>query len=311
MKAYNKQLSNPYSLRVCSSLEEKQGYFLADFSRDHNSNVHFVWEKKGKAVGSISFRFSDDMHAVSLPEAPFGGFFFYEKISSSSIDSFIKAVSKELVCQGMKSVTISQAPKPYELQADLINYLLFKNDFVQHGLLSHHFFIGKKKIKKLSRNEAVRLQAKSKGCDWRVSHAPISNFSFLSNIRSWNQQKGYDVTIDENRLVQQVSQFPERYYLISLRNKSEVLGYSLGVQLTPGSFYYFLSALNPNVTIKNGGEIMLIQLFNLGAEKKVDFIDLGSSDLGREANHNLMFFKTRFSNDISNKVTWARQLINE
>ena len=66
--------------------------------------------------------------------------------------------------------------------------------------------------------------------------------------------------------------------------------------------------MNPKITLKNGGELILHELFQLAVEQKVDFIDLGSSDLVEGANHSLMFFKSRFGNDISNKITWIKNI---
>ncbi|MCE7053308.1 hypothetical protein LZF95_01380 [Algoriphagus sp. AGSA1] len=309
MKNFKKVINEPHNLRVIPAWRATRDYFLSNFLCEaYQEQLDFIWEKSQKCKAVISFAISESGEAVSLPESPFGGFWIMETLSSSSIEAFISAVLEELGHRGIRSVTITQAPKPYEIQSDLINYLLFKSGFVQKKLVSHHFFIGRKKIKKQLQKETARLQSKSREVGLRISHSNISNFKFLKSIREWNMRKGYEITVDEDRLVRQVSEYPDRYFLTSLANNGEDIGYCLGVKLTSDSIYYYLSALNPQVNVKNGGELMLNDLFKVAVEQKVNFIDLGSSDLIAVANHSLMFFKSRFSNDVSNKVTWIKTI---
>lgn len=270
--------------------------------------LDFVWEKKQKTKALVTFVLTKDGGAVSLPHAPFGGIWVLENLTSQSLDDFIESVLAELIHRGVKTIQITQAPKPYGNQTDLINYLLFKHGFVQGEVLSHHLFEGKKKIKKLAQKEAQKLHGKASKAGMKTEYSSISNFAFLKKISTWNRHKGYEVNVDENRLIQQVSEFPNRYFLITLIKDGTSVGYSLGVKLTQDSLYYFLSAVDPKASVKHGGELILTAFFQLAADQKVGFVDLGSSDLGEKANHSLMFFKSRFANDISNKVTWVKHL---
>ncbi|MDR7129516.1 hypothetical protein J2X69_001853 [Algoriphagus sp. 4150] len=309
MESYKKEISESHQLRVISALKEDKDYFLSNFPCDsYQDQLDFIWEKTQKNKARITFAISLKGEAVSLPQAPFGGLWINDSLSSASLEAFILAVIDELNHRGIHSVSITQSPKPYEPHVDLICYLLFKSGFEQKKILSHHFFIGKKKIKKLAQKESLKIQKKSRDSGLKTSHSSISNFGFLKEIRAWNAQKGYEIVIDENRIVQQVSEYPDRYFLITVSKGGIAVGYSLGVKLTGNSLYYFLSAINPKIPVKNGGELILNELFQLAVEQKVDFIDLGSSDLEEGANHSLMFFKSRFSNDICNKITWVKKL---
>ncbi|MEB2776042.1 hypothetical protein SYJ56_12035 [Algoriphagus sp. D3-2-R+10] len=309
MESFKKEISESHELRVISSLKEEKDYFLSNFPFDnYQDHLDFLWEKKHKSKAHITFAISKSGEAISLPQSPFGGFWIHEGLSSASLEAFILAIIDELNHRGIHSISLTQSPKPYEPHFDLINYLLFKSGFDQEKVLSHHFFIGKKKIKKLAQKESAKIQAKSKNVGHKVSHSSISNFGFLKEIRSWNTQKGYEVALDENKIVQQVSQYPDRYFLITMSKHGVAIGYSLGVKLTSDSLYYFLSAINPKISVKYGGELILNELFQLAVEQKVNFIDLGSSDLEDGANHSLMFFKSRFSNDICNKITWVKKI---
>ncbi len=309
MESLKKEINESHELRVVSSLTEYKDYFLSNFLPDtYQEQLDFKWEKNHKTKANITFAISKDGEAISLPQVPFGGFWIFEDLSSSSLAAFIFAIIKEMKHRGIQSISLTQPPKPYETHYDLINYLLFKSGFEQTKLQSHHFFIGKKKIKKLAQKESLKLKKKYTNSGLKISHSSISNFGFLKKIRSWNTQKGYFVEIDENRIIQQVSEYPDRYFLITVSKDGDEIGYSLGVKLTSDSLYYFLSAMIPNGPVKNGGELILNELFQLAAIQKVNFIDLGTSELEDGANHSLMFFKSRFSNDICNKITWVKKI---
>lgn len=310
METYKKELSENYSLEVSQASLESKDYFLAQYSvSTKGETLDFSFFKKGKKKAWMTVFISEDTkEAISLPHAPFGGIWIDSKLNSEQIAYFLNLVLDELKHRDVKQIEITQAPKPYEENHDLIDYLLFKLGFETQKILAHQFFLGKKKIKKMIQNEADKFQRKTKENKIHVNVSPIQNFGFLTAIQSWNKERGYDVSLDESKLISQVSEFPDRYFLISLEQDGVAFAYTLAVRLTENSLYYFQSAINPGTSVKNAGEILLFNLFKLAGELGVDLIDLGSSDHPDSPNHSLMFFKSRFSNDISNKVTWFRKL---
>ena len=309
MKRSRNDIIDSTQIKISPSGKIQKDYFLSNLAQEGNTEfLDFDFEKNGKIKISISIAITADGKAISIPRAPFGGFWCAEKVSSTTLENFIINLLTELKLRGVKHLKLTQAPKPYETLSDLINFLLFKLEFTQTKILSHHLFIGKKTIKKYLLNERLKIQKKLQTSALTASHGTITNFEFLKQIKLWNSRKGYHVDLDENQLINQVSEFPERYFLIQLDSKEGVVGYALAVKLTSNSIYYFLSAIDSSRMIKNGGDFLLFELFLLAKEEKVDFIDLGSSDTESGANHSLMFFKSRFSNDISNKITWEKSL---
>ncbi len=309
MEGYRKEVIDSHELTVFPSMGEAHSYFLRNCQTvGYSKQLDFCWVKKGKVKASITFAISEHSEAVSLPQSPFGGIFVEVSLSSAGLEMFIKAFLEELRRRQISLVRIVQPPKPYEPNFDLINYLLYKNGFEQESMLSHQFYVGKKKIKKLVKKELSKFQAKARDSGAKFQVGPIQNFGFLQEIRDWNKEKGYESNFDEKRLIAQVSEYPERYFLISILKDGKAVAHTLAVKLTPDSFYYFLSAIQPKAALRNAGEYGLFQLFQLAADQNSNFIDLGSSDTDEGANHSLMYFKSRFSNDISNKITWVLKL---
>jgi hypothetical protein len=304
-----KEISKGLEVVVEPSASNQKDYFLSNFSSQGELDLlDFYLVKKGKKKAFITFSISKDYIANSLPMAPFGGVFILENLKSDSLELFIKEIVSNLKERGVIQIIITNAPKPYEENHDLINYLLFKNDFVQKYLLCHQFFLGRKKIKKRVTQDQSKFQKIINTQGVKIISDSINNFNFLKDIKHWNMDRGYQVNIDENRIILQVSEQRDKYFLISIIDSGIAIAHCLAVKLFPDTLYYFLSAINPKANLKNGGEILLYQLFKLADDEKVKLIDLSSSDLENGINHPLIFFKSRFANDFSNKITWAKNI---
>jgi hypothetical protein len=304
-----KKTPDSYSLEVIAAQGESFAYFLrACVVTDTSEWLDFRWSKNRKTTASITFALTRDRQAISLPQSPFGGIWIDSTLSSQALQSFIIAVLEELRRREIVQVRIIQPPKHYVPASDLINYLLVKNGFVQDGVLCHQIFAGKNKLKNFVETEQTKFDDRAAKIGVTCLASPVRDFVFLEDVRAWNQQRGYGVTIDDIRLATQVSAFPQRYFLISAMKDGKPLAHALCVKLLPNSFYYFLAAIDPNTSLKNLGEICVFQLFKLAVEHGSSIIDLGSSETSEGPNHSLMFFKSRFSNDFSNKISWKLQL---
>ncbi|WP_051287111.1 hypothetical protein [Algoriphagus mannitolivorans] len=309
MKAYKKTIGDSYTLAVIPDPKEDSGDFFMDSrSSEFPRQLEFQFGKNGKPRVSLLIAISNENHAISLPYAPFGGIWSKENVSSEILEDFIREVIDYLKGIGIESLEIIQPPKPYVFQSDLINNLMLKSGFELRKVLSHQFFLGKKKIKRLVQEQSSKIHRKEKESGIKIRAGAIQNFKFLDEIRTWNSSRGYEVTFEEKRLISQVSEFPEKYFLISLSQGEREIAHSLVVKLTSDSLYYFLSAMDPKSSVKSLGDILVFSLFQLASEQKIELIDLGSSETHHRINHSLMYFKSRFSNDISNKISWYRKI---
>lgn len=304
LKNFNDCIVSELELQIVLAVNAERDYFLQGYSLgDESPHEEYRWIKNGKIRGVIAFSFDQNEKAVSLPFCPFGGFFIE---SFFGFDQFIKDVETALKSRGIRSVQITQAPFPYESKADLINNIFFKNGYQIHSIHTHQILFGRKEIKKAFRDQADRLLKKAGENQLKLHYGKILNFSFLQEIELWNSQKGYPMTWDANRLIDQVSLFPERYFQISITSGEVSLAHAVAVKLTSNTVYYFLSAFDSKSQFKNLGELLVLGLLKLAKDEKVDSVDFGSSESEGHINDSLMFFKSRFSNDISNKITWEK-----
>jgi hypothetical protein len=279
-------------------------YFLMDLtSASDSADLLYQWIRKGKVRASIKVSLRSDK-AISSPNLPFGGFWISGPVHSEELERFICKILDHLKSLNCRRIEITQAPKPYEKYSELVGNILFKAGFGVLNIQTHQFFIGKKKIlKEVQKHQEIRKRP-FKHKDISVYRGPITDFGFIRDIRDWNSEKGYSVPFDEARLIGQASLFPDRYFQISVFHKNEPVAHAMAVKLVPESLYYYLSAICPKPDLSRCGELIIQNLFALAVEQKSELIDLGTSEVDSELNHGLIFFKSRFSNGLNNKITW-------
>lgn len=279
-------------------------YFLMDLESESDTTMLYQWIRKGKIKASIKVSVQSDGNAVSLPKLPFGGFWISGSIHSEELEQFICNILEHLKSLHCVRFEITQAPKPYEKYSELVGNILYKVGFEVLNIQTHQLFLGEKKIRKEVENLQEKKNKTAKNKDISFYRGKIKNFGFLQEIRNWNSKKGYAILFDDAKLINQASLFPDRYFQISVFYKNQPIAHSMVVKLVPESLYYYLSASCPQANLSIGGELIIQNLFELAVEQKCDFIDFGTSEIDSELNHRLIFFKSRFSNDLSNKVSW-------
>ncbi|MDN3667927.1 GNAT family N-acetyltransferase [Echinicola jeungdonensis] len=284
-------------------------YFLHDYSPSNGEKYYCAQLfKKQKLKASIYFQFQENGEMTSLKEAPFGGFWVEKKISSESFQFFVEQLLIAIRGLGGRSLEITQAPDPYQPQNPMIHYILNTLGFKMKKMLMHQVFENRKEIKQYLQEKASKNKKKQEKFNLDVEVGPIKNFNFLKDIKWWRTIRDHEYKVDEEKLIQQVSAYPDRYHLVTVEEGGEAVAHVLCVQLTSNSLYYFLPAMNPNNQQTFTGEVAIYSVIQLGDRLGVDFIDLGSSEWQGSANHSLIHFKSKVANNSSNKLTWQIQL---
>jgi hypothetical protein len=309
LKTIKGNIDSSYSFEFTALEGNGQDYFLSQIqSVDEAEYFNCALFKNGVLKLDIQLAVYPDGSAISLPKAPFGGFWVYSNVNSLVFVNFLEELKEFLKSIGVNEFKLIQAPGVYMAYADWVIYFLAKQGFNLEKVLSHQIFEGKKKMKSELKSLQAKFAKKIKEHNIKISIGNIQSFNFLNEIKAWNQSKGYDLTFDENQLIAQVSSFPDRYFVISVSQEGQFIGHALAVKLTSNSVYYFLSAINPKSKVKLTGELIMVNLLRLAVEQKANFLDLGSSEIGGLPNHSLIFFKSRFSNCTQNKYSWRIKL---
>ncbi|MCH7400637.1 hypothetical protein ACFOUP_11750 [Belliella kenyensis] len=304
--------NDSHSFLIKETEGEQHDYFLQAFDA---SDTKLLLEasiiKKGNCLALITFSINEAKEASSLPQSPFGGLWSMGKIESESLLGFIEFVTSSLRNLGISKISIIQAPSSYEKCSALFTYLLFKSNFQLEKVLSHQLMKSKKLIKKWVESHYPKLNKKAKENAYNVKMGNIQSFSFLDEIASWKEDRGHMPHKDLDRLILQVSNFPERYFVITIIHEGKSVAHALAVKLTQDVLYYFYSAINPKNQLNLTGKLLIANLIKLAYEQKVSLLDFGSSEVNELINHKLMFFKSNYAEAYENRETWVKVLSHE
>ena len=298
-----------YEFILQENPREVHDYFLQDYIPS-NGERYFSAKllKKQKCKVSVFFVVLKGALAISIENAPFGGFRVEKRVTSDSFQFFIGELLLALKSMGVTELKVVQPPEPYEQNTPLINYMLKKLGFEVVDIDLHHFLEDKKFIKGFLYAKASKHKKKLKRLNYSVEVGGIKTFNFLKDIKWWVTLRGNEYLVPEEYLIRQVGEYPDRYHLVSIFQEEEVISHALCIKLTGNSLYYYLPAIHPNLQNGYTAEAMLFEVIKLGESLGVDFIDLGSSNLDGQANHELNRFKSRYANNSSNKMVWSIQL---
>lgn len=283
----------------------QEDYFLTGFAPRPLFKASLF--KKGVLRAYCYLHLSQEARAISLPQLPFGGIWILKQVNFELLEEWVAFIQLEVSRLNCQSLTFIQPPTAYEPFSDGIQYLLSKMGFTLDSLLNHQLLLGKEAMQQANCHFFSNKIMTDPQISIRTEQ--FEGLEPLERILRWNQLKGYSPTLSLERLSTQISQFPQRYYLISIHHQGKAVAHSVALQLTARSLFYAYSGFEPQAKIKNLGACMLEQLITLGLDLNVDFLDLGSSDLGTQANHSLIFFKSKFANAYQNKTAWTKQLI--
>jgi hypothetical protein len=279
-------------------------FFLHDQKLDQEKHYYCARLLKDKKLKIILFVAIKEKTAISIPSAPFGGFWIDKKISSEYFEYFVDLVLKELRSMDLSFFKLVQPPSPYQECTESINYVLFRLGFGLEEILMHQFISDKKFIKNILTEKQGKSQRKLKKLGWEIQIGQIKNLGFLQDIHQWRELRNHEFNVREDSLIQQISAYPDRHYIISIFSDKEAFAHVLCVKLTSNSLYYYLPAINPVGQHAFSGEALMFGVIKLAENLGVDFIDLGTSDLTSGINHNLLRFKGKFTNLEANKLTW-------
>ncbi|GGF30098.1 GNAT family N-acetyltransferase [Echinicola rosea] len=284
-------------------------YFLHDYLVGEGERyVCAKLLKKQKVRALIYVVLKADGTAISLNHAPFGGFWTEKRISSDSLQYLVTELILALRDLGANSFRIVQPPGIYGDNNPLVHYILKCQGFQLDGILLHHFLEDKKFIKGFIHAKISKHKKKIKKLHFTVATGNIKTFNFLKDIKQWRSQRSHEYNVQEEKLIQQVSAYADRYFLVSIYHGEQAAAHALCVKLTPNSLYYYLPAINPSLQQAYTGEGLLFEVIRLGESLGVDFIDLGSSDLDGQPNHSLIRYKMKNANNTANKLIWNLKL---
>lgn len=262
-----------------------------------------------KIVGVIYVHINAS-EANSPARSPFGSFLFDAELSSTSIKEFIRFVEAELRQRNVKEFTLKHQPEIYSpTNAQLKQCLMDEGYVIVLEETSAVIAVTEKSFEdNLHRSEKKKLR-KSRKQNFVFEQMPLGQlekaYSFLEACR---EEKGYALSMSLPDLQKLSKAFPERVWLTMLTDKNKIIAGNISILVYDHALYNFYhdhtseyDLLSPVVQLNEG-------LYQLCQQRKIRFLDLGTSNPNGKLNESLLIFKLRLGAQSSPKFTFSKYL---
>ena len=232
----------------------QSGFIVNDYphlSRQDDGNFYLlsaVNQETRQAEARCAFFIRSDQ-ALSPLAAPFGSVEFAECLSDSTLDKFIAALIDAVRIVGANKIRLVNYPNCYApRQADQLVSALLQHQFYpveahQTSFLSigPHTFDSQ-----LIAAERRRLR-KCRDAGFRVAQWPTPAITdVVGFIQHTRQQQGYRMTIQPDRLVALLRDFPDLFPVFTVTDGANLAALAITVRISQHILYNFLPASAPS-----------------------------------------------------------------
>ena len=246
-----------------------------------------------KVLSAIHFQIIEDK-AISLKNAPFGGFENNEKLYQGSINEFIAYVLNDFEDQNIKEIIIKNAPSFYNQNCPIdFTQLLGSQEFEPIAdEINHHIEITEKPMTDLMHAMEKRKHEKCVNSNFKFQKEPISQFDEIFQfIYACRKEKGQALSMKQEDLQNMAMALPESYLLFSVRDGSKLIAASICIVVNSRVIYNFYPA--SKLTYNNFSPMVFLVagIYQYGQKNGVEILDLGTSMLNNKPNESLIKFK--------------------
>lgn len=235
------------------------------------ARIHFFLEKKGDA----------ELHAVSLPESPFGSSECGE-VTYEELNAFLNFVVDELRAKNVDWILIKDCIPAYRYPGHIPVEKLFGDVGFrqQESLPNHHVVVEKEPtLSKVSSSKKRRIRlCQDAGFSVRVSS--IRSFpeiyTLLSECYSAKERRP---SLTKAELEQQVRRFPKRWYLFAVFDNQETIAACIAVQVNARVLYTFYYSSLVTYNFYSPTSLLLYSIYQVFCyAERIDILDPGTSN---------------------------------
>jgi hypothetical protein len=249
--------------------------------------------------------------ASSPHRSPFGSYLFSDAITETELTKFVMFCEAKLAAQSIQSIVLKNQPETYSTERntlllnvlDKLGYIPAKEETSAIiPVTSKTFESG------LHKSEKKRLR-KCRESALTFEIMPIEQlqkiYIFLEACR---KEKGYSLSMSFEEIKKLAKTFSDRIMLTGVMDKNRIVAANISIRVYDHVLYNFYhdhaseyDLLSPVVLLNEG-------LYQLCQKDKIQFLDLGTSNIEGELNESLLNFKLNLGAKASRKLTFTKNL---
>lgn len=292
----------------------KPGLYSAEsFLETNNSlpQLHFYLTDTVRctALGHIAFSI-EESEAISPFKAPFAGFELAPGLASHIILYFLRETLRRLQEKGFRFLRVKIAPACYQPDADLIIESMKHLGFeVKECQIYHAIGVNGELLNhQIASMEQRRLRkAFKESLTFRfVDRAEFpSLFDFIKRHR---EAKGHRLSMDWTELKSAIKANGKNYLVAGVYKENQLIAASILVRVSNNVIYNFCPAHDANFNTLSPMVFLIHSVYNWCQQEGIDWIDLGTSQLGNRENKSLVSFKKHMGGQPFESITFRKTL---
>lgn len=288
-------------------------YNAKPFLEINNSlpQLHFylIDEERQKALGHIAFS-TEESEVMSPFRAPFAGFELVADLDSLAILYFLQETQRRLKQRGVRYLRIKLAPACYQGSADTLIENMKHLGFEEKDRQTYHVIaVNMEPLeKKIATMEQRRLRKSAReGLTFRF--VKRSEFAALFGfIKRHREAKGHQLSMDWSGLKTAINANRESYLAGGVYKEEQLIAAAVLVKVSDKVVYNFLPAHDVTFNSLSPMVFLIGAVYDWCQGQGIDWIDLGTSYLGKKENKSLISFKEHMGGQPFESITFRKTL---
>jgi lipid II:glycine glycyltransferase (peptidoglycan interpeptide bridge formation enzyme) len=131
-------------------------------------------------------------------------------------------------------------------------------------------------------------------------------YDLLFNFR---QQKNIPLNISRAGLIKCFELFPNRYHLFTVKDKKEIIGLSVCIEVNSDIFYHFCLSTNPNYFLFSPSVMLYEGIYEYCKAHSFHLFDFGTASIEGKKQEGLFRFKEKLGGIMTLKPTYTKSLL--
>jgi hypothetical protein len=306
--AVTQRLPGTHQVRYTALLYNSRDYLEANNGLPQ-FHFYLVDKQQKAALGHIAFSIEEG-EAMSPVRAPFAGFELALSLDSETIQFFIQEVQRRLREKGVSLIRLKTAPLCCHSLADSLKESLINAGFIPKNRQVYHAIeVNDQPLERqLASMEQRRLRkAVREGLEFRFAErAGFSQcFDFIKRHR---EAKGHRLSMSWSQLKPAMAASPENYMAAGIYQQDQLIAASIIIRTSEKVVYNFLPAHDMAYNALSPMVFLLRSLYQWCQQEQVDWIDLGTSYIGKKVNKSLVSFKEHMGGQPFESVAFRKTL---
>ena len=248
--------------------------------------------------------------ATSPLRNPFGSIQYSSQLNPLALDNFLDYVEAQLKKKKIKSLQLVNPPDEYQSSGSFGLHARFlkKGFHLKQTEISCMLPVNETALEeKIAQGERGKLKKGGKaGLEFREVVDKFKDcYDFISQCKA---ERGYDSTLEWELLDRSIKLFPGDYHFFEVTLRGERICSAVSVLINGKILFNFLLGHAKKFNFLSPAVFLFSGLYSFCRERKVQWIDMGTSTVKGETNVLLLDFKKRMGGIPSQKRTYFKLL---